>query len=373
MPVIGQMRAAAPTRDPVAPCAQRTLRTSAWRPSVGHSSDNGSVSLTRLLGVPASPVTVSTRTFRAALESAMMSYTRDELEVVLADELQLTWPHQDSPSDPRSTKRDVIRGYTTGWDVPQLAALARRVIGLDVPPDELVRLLAEYDRRGTGVTGPVKNLIFAANGPKPELVLRDAISNDIEIVRNAQFCLTYDQPVPDSGLRFQDLIDWWRSREQLAGSVSDQDVGRALHARLRESLDGNTAERALFDAYATRYRASFDIPALIPQVYLHYDPYTRHDRRLWGEGPGPLARQRMDFLILFSDRRRVVMEVDGKQHYSRPDGHADPRLYAQMVAEDRRLRLAGYEVYRFGGAELAAPGADATLAGFFEQLADRMR
>jgi hypothetical protein len=38
-------------------------------------------------------------------------------------------------------------------------------------------------------TGPggVKNLIFAANGPKPELVLRDAVNNDVEIARNGEF------------------------------------------------------------------------------------------------------------------------------------------------------------------------------------------
>ncbi|MGW2892953.1 hypothetical protein ACWDDN_48215 [Streptomyces griseoruber] len=30
---------------------------------------------------------------------------------------------------------------------------------------------------------------------------------------------------------------------------------------------------------------------------------------------------------------------------------AVPRLYTEMVAEDRRLRLAGYEIYRFGGWE----------------------
>jgi len=29
-----------------------------------------------------------------------------------------------------------------------------------------------------------------------------------------------------------------------------------------------------------------------------------------------------------------------------------PRRYASMMAEDRDLRLKGYEVYRFGGAEL---------------------
>ena len=32
---------------------------------------------------------------------------------------------------------------------------------------------------------------------------------------------------------------------------------------------------------------------------------------------------------------------------------ASTKLYAEMVKEDRFLRLAGYEVYRFGGNELA--------------------
>ena len=94
----------------------------------------------------------------------------------------------------------------------------------------------------------------------------------------------------------------------------------------------------------------FDLPALIPQVYLHYDPYTRAQRR----EPGPLPRQRMDFLLLMRGRWRLVIECDGKQHYADDDGRASPRRYAEMVAADRELHLAGYEVVRFGGAEFQA-------------------
>jgi len=43
-----------------------------------------------------------------------------------------------------------------------------------------------------------------------------------------------------------------------------------------------------------------------------------------------------------------------------------------MVAEDRELRLRGYEVYRFGGAELTEGSAtDTRLAAFFDRLAER--
>ncbi|MGW5906624.1 hypothetical protein ACWFQ6_33320 [Streptomyces althioticus] len=130
--------------------------------------------------------------------------------------------------------------------------------------------------------------------------------------------------------------------------------------------------------YCARYaeEGGFDLPALIPQVYLHYDPYTRKS----GKQSGALYRQRMDFLLLAPDRSRIVIEVDGAQHYGRPnppDEHgkvtwtAVPRLYAEMVAEDRRLRLAGYEIYRFGGWELSEPGGRRLLEDFFTSLLAR--
>lgn len=96
------------------------------------------------------------------------------------------------------------------------------------------------------------------------------------------------------------------------------------------------------------------LPALIPQVYLHYDPFTQAERVQLGMG-SVLARQRMDFLMLLDGRVRIVIEVDGQQHNAE-GGRASPAHYAKMVEEDRRLRLQGYEFYRFGGAEF--PDAD---------------
>jgi very-short-patch-repair endonuclease len=78
----------------------------------------------------------------------------------------------------------------------------------------------------------------------------------------------------------------------------------------------------------------------------------------------------MDFLMLFPGNQRVVIEVDGQHHYADDDGHAQPRRYAQMVSEDRKLRLAGYEVYRFGGYELSGEqaAAAASVRAFFRDL-----
>ncbi|MFC1474077.1 hypothetical protein [Rhodococcus qingshengii] len=43
-----------------------------------------------------------------------------------------------------------------------------------------------------------------------------------------------------------------------------------------------------------------------------------------------------------------------------------------MVSEDRRLRLAGYEVYRFGGAELFNGTSRSMVEEFLQQLTARM-
>jgi hypothetical protein len=321
------------------------------------------------------PVKVSTRTMGAAIEDALIeSFTRAQLEVVLTEELGLTWQWKEVEPKDAETKRALVNGYISDWTLPEMVAFALR-LEAEVEIREHLRdalsVLVEAYQRGGGVSGPTKNLIFAANGPKPEIVLRDAVSNDIEIVAHAEYCLVYDDPIPPEGLRFSQLVHWWRDREAIPAAVDDREVGLHLHRRLAASLD-SPAERVVFEAYASRYRSSFDIPALIPQVYLHYDPYDQRTRRATANGT-PLARQRMDFLLLFSDRQRVVIEVDGKQHYA--DGNtASPSRYSEMVAEDRKLRLAGYEVYRFGGYELTATlGSEEMVRDFFEQLAGRMK
>lgn len=134
-----------------------------------------------------------------------------------------------------------------------------------------------------------------------------------------------------------------------------------LYQRLVACL-ASAAEHNLFRAYGERYgELGFDLPALIPQVWLHYDPKSAWQR----DGDRPLNRQRMDFLLPLAGRRRVVIEVDGIQHYCDETGRPSPAKYAEMVCADRDLRLAGYEVYRFGGAELMTLEAARALLGPF--------
>lgn len=209
---------------------------------------------------------------------------------------------------------------------------------------------------------PPKNLIFASTGPKPEIVLLDAIHNQLKVVKNAEFCLFYDDPIPSEGLRWRDLVHWWASRENL--DPVSLETEHSLYKRLEASMPSSPPERKLFFAYYKRFKKLGErLPALIPQVYVHYDPRTAAE--LYGKKR--LPRQRMDFLLLLAHGNRVVIEVDGERHYS-TDGQPDPGEYATMVQADRQLRLCGYHVFRFGGAELQLNNAENTVAEFFDGL-----
>jgi very-short-patch-repair endonuclease len=181
--------------------------------------------------------------------------------------------------------------------------------------------------------------------------------------------LVYDKPILERGLLWNDLLAWWQERQSSALPSSSKVQGSVLQRLLASLSEDSPPERLLFQTYYRYFLPEFggDLPALIPQVYLHYDQKTIR-QLVQSQKDQRLIRQRMDFLLLFSNHTRIVLEVDGQQHYS-VNGKANPRLYAQMVAEDRRIRLQGYEIYRFGGAELQdEQQGRITVINFFNAL-----
>lgn len=211
-----------------------------------------------------------------------------------------------------------------------------------------------------GVAGAPKNLIFASTGPKPELGFSDAVNNDVVILSGSENCLIYDRPIRRDGLFWAELVGWWS--DQMGND--ERIAARALGHRLGASL-ASLAEKTVFERYFkhVRPRLGANLPALIPQVYLHYDPaFVRGLRRR-----DSFSRQRMDFLMLLPNAARVVIEVDGQHHFSR-EGKPSLSAYSEMVSADRDLRLAGYEVYRFGANELVGPRAADLIDDFFDRL-----
>jgi hypothetical protein len=204
-----------------------------------------------------------------------------------------------------------------------------------------------------------KNIIFASL-TKPDIRFRSSVDNDIEIVGgNPDDTLVYDREVPIEGLRWRDLHAWWQDAREIS---SETEARGALYQRLLKSLpDNSEGQKNLFIAYHQILGPSSGDPALLPEVWLHWDHRTVKER-----GPEALLRSRMDFLLLLPHGQRVVLEVDGSQHYTRDRGRTpDTGKYADMVAADRDLKLRGYEVFRFGHDELKHLDAAQALLGQF--------
>jgi len=208
--------------------------------------------------------------------------------------------------------------------------------------------------------GQPKNLIFASPS-KPDIRIIDAINNDIEIVSNADEVLVFDRPTHE-GVLWRDLQAWWKDTQDLPG---DEEAKSTLYDRLLGSLPENSPpQRNLFKAYHHIHAGAVPrLPALLPEVWLHWDPKTIRER-----GPQAMLSFRMDFLLLLPHGHRVVLEVDGATHYS-TDGRPDPAVYAKGARADRELKLARYEVFRFGATELKNPrNAEPMLRRFFTDL-----
>lgn len=229
-------------------------------------------------------------------------------------------------------------------------------------------------RVATGVVGAPKNLIFAAVNCKPDLYLTDAINNDVGIANDSD-ALIYDRVLSEAGLLWTALADWWGQRNQHDDLAA---ANKGLYRRLRAAVlaTNSAGEVAVFESYYANFARSMGdtLPALLPQVYLHYDPKSAAQRG----ANRVLPRQRMDFLLLLGQGARVVVEVDGKHHFAKGEVASATR-YAEMASEDRRLRLLGYEVYRFGAAEFAdvrregdrfvvGPVSKRLVVDFFDQL-----
>lgn len=208
-----------------------------------------------------------------------------------------------------------------------------------------------------GVQGQVKNIIFAAKY-KPEIVFDDALNNDIRITTNENQCLVYTHPIKSSGVMWNDLVEWYAAENNLSkGQNPEQAFFNRLCDCLDTSLKANGAkigpETLMLQAYySLKNELDIDLPALIPQVYLYYDPKTIKQR-----GYRLFERQKMDFLMIFSHKDRIVIEIDGKQHYAEGN-EASPKLYSEMVCAQREMSLFGYDVYRFGDYEFKGAATD---------------
>lgn len=216
------------------------------------------------------------------------------------------------------------------------------------------------DNQTGSIKSPVKNIIFASITKKPDIVIADSLSNELNIIDNDyNDCLIYNYPTNQKGLSWNDLVRWWNKGREPYDIVIEQQ----LYERLKKALDSEAEKIFMREYYNYLHTKNNSLPALIPQVYCHYDPKSAKLR-----GGRLYVHQRMDFLMLLPKGERIVIEIDGKQHYS-DNNEPSPKLYAEMVSDDRNLKLYGYDVYRFGGYEfINTIESKKLIQRFFEQL-----
>ena len=203
-----------------------------------------------------------------------------------------------------------------------------------------------------GVHGEIRGIVFAALY-KPDILLDDVLNHNVRIPVDDKKYLYYDQPVGNTALTWDALASWYY-KTRWPG------IDPSIEERLEEAVNhcGSPIEQFFYNAYVElKTEIGGSIPALLPQVWLYYDEKSQKDRI-----EKIFEHQCMDFLMLFSNSKRIVIELDGAQHYSDEESFpgreypvrvASTQKYAAMVSAQRDMTLAGYEVYRFGGSEFA--------------------
>lgn len=241
--------------------------------------------------------------------------------------------------------------------------------GYELKPSNKIGDKIEYELLElTGVKGKINNIVFAAT-MKPDILLTDVLNHTVQIPVDESKYLLYDKEVVTGGLTWRELCEWYDDNHL--------PVEKGLEERLYDAVKncGSPIEEQFFNCYLETVKEFGDsIPALLPQVYLYYDSKVQKERTI-----KIFDHQCMDFLMLFSGSQRVVIELDGVQHYSDgtvqisgceyPRYLASTERYASMVSAQREMTLAGYEVYRFGGREFRNPEqAQVTIRQFFIDL-----
>jgi len=266
-----------------------------------------------------------------------------------------------SDKDPMASKKSYVRDRLLGTPSSTFSTVAEQVLrefqshadgnGKEPPTEEWLRAWQAL-REAVGID-EIQTIVFASDG-KPDLVLHDVPNSQLADAKGS--ALIWRTHITEKGLTVADMLQWWRSNRRADDS---------LYRRFSECCQNND-ERAVLDFYyqtLVKMDVNSELPALLPQVWLTYDPLTREQRY----GKPALDRQRLDFLMYLPGRRKVIIEVDGIYHISKGDGRACLETYSKGVAADRGLMAKGYTIYRFGANEIQQDAAE-VLGQFFHDI-----
>lgn len=191
----------------------------------------------------------------------------------------------------------------------------------------------------------IRFLIFGAAKTKPDIVINDVLDGNLKVLNDSDI-LIYDDEIKES-LTYADFRTWWNKNKKKYSWYDPTKQMNEMELRVQD--------------YYKKYYSGDMFPVLIPQVYLHYDPKDKEVRKKYKYNQA-LIFQRMDFLIIYKNRR-VIIEIDGKTHT--PEHSLEQ--YSRQLEYDRTMKFLGYDVFRLGGYELAK-NFEETLKNFFANL-----
>lgn len=216
-------------------------------------------------------------------------------------------------------------------------------------------------------------IIFAAQS-KPDFQVHNINTNieDISIdISDPSKYLVYDEGNQKNLITWNELNSWYI---KIRNRYPFHRITSTLKEQCENSLS-NPFERDFFKYYFELYEEKLNtkLPALFPQVHLNVDTKNKNKENK--------INQRMDFMLCLNNGKRIIIELDGYEHYAEKIYHPNgtynykfaPKNYANMVTVDRKLRLDGYDIYRFGGSEYAKNPMDFKniMKEFFDALFEK--
>lgn len=191
----------------------------------------------------------------------------------------------------------------------------------------------------------IRFLIFGAARTKPDIIVKDVLDGNLKVLNDGNV-LVYDDEIKES-LTYADFKIWWSKNKSKYSWYTSTSQMNEMELRVQE--------------YYKKHYGDDMFPVLIPQVYLHYDPKDKEERQNYKYSE-KLIFQRMDFLIIYKNRR-IIIEIDGETHT--PENSLE--RYSKQLEYDRTMKFLGYDVFRLGGYELTK-NFNKTVKEFFENL-----
>ena len=91
-------------------------------------------------------------------------------------------------------------------DLPHNCHLTSSCVSHQIVAHEPGRGSRGQDCIEAGVAGVPKKISFASHGPRLEIGFKDAINNEIVILKHEASCLVFEEAIPRDGLLWEDLV-----------------------------------------------------------------------------------------------------------------------------------------------------------------------